>query len=114
MGLPGRFRTVHDTEQAGVVLVGGAEVTAIDDDGVHLVVAGVPSVLPADTVLLVEPREARATLLQELLAAAVDARGVGECVGAVGLEGAFAGVGALVPALRDPVPVSLGGGGPRS
>ncbi|MCU1374601.1 MAG: NADH:flavin oxidoreductase [Actinomycetia bacterium] len=114
MGLPGRFRTVHDTEQAGVVLVGGAEVTAIDDDGVHLVVAGASSVLPADTVLLVQPREARATLLQELLAAGVDARGVGECVGAVGLEGAFAGVGALVPALRDPVPVSLGGGGPRS
>jgi 2,4-dienoyl-CoA reductase (NADPH2) len=102
MGLPGRFRVVHDAEQAGVAFVPDADLTAI----------------VADTVIVVDPVVPRRALLDELLAAGVDARAVGDCAGPAtperergGLEAAFADVAAIVADLRLATSV---GGGPRS
>jgi 2,4-dienoyl-CoA reductase-like NADH-dependent reductase (Old Yellow Enzyme family) len=91
MGLPGRFRSVFDTEQAGVTLVAATDPLAAP---------------PADTVIVAGPAQPRRGLLDELLAAGIDARAVGDCEGmrtegTGGLEAAFASVARLVESLRE-------------
>jgi 2,4-dienoyl-CoA reductase-like NADH-dependent reductase (Old Yellow Enzyme family) len=72
LGLPGRFRLVHDLEQQGVRLAAEPEVSGPDSTVV--------------TTALVPRRE----LAEALTAAGVAARAVGDCAGVRFLEGAMA------------------------
>jgi 2,4-dienoyl-CoA reductase (NADPH2) len=91
MGLPGRFRTVFDTEAAGVTLVANAgndELAAID---AYTIDAG--------------PVTPQRELYDGLVAAGIETYAVGDCdgppaEGVGGIEAAFAAVGRLVERLR--------------
>ena len=74
LGLPGRFRLVHDLEERGVRLVAAAAL-----DGVE-----------ADSVIAASGLVPRRDLLDGLLSAGVPARAVGDCAGVRFLEGAMA------------------------
>ncbi|MEO5840491.1 MAG: NAD(P)-binding protein [Acidimicrobiales bacterium] len=93
MGMPGRFRSVFDTEQAGVTLVAEASTATIAEQ-------------LADTVIVAGPAQPRRELLDELARAGLDVRAVGDCEGdrpegTAGVEAAFASVARLVQALRE-------------
>jgi len=67
LGLPGRFRLVHDVEERGVRLVGRASLVAIDPDCVHAADAdGASLTFAADTVITTvsTPTTALADLLR--------------------------------------------------
>jgi 2,4-dienoyl-CoA reductase (NADPH2) len=74
LGLPGRFRLVHDLEERGVRLVVAASL-----DGVE-----------ADSVIAASGLVPRRDVLDGLLSAGVPARAVGDCAGVRFLEGAMA------------------------
>ncbi|MFI9580667.1 FAD-dependent oxidoreductase [Streptomyces sp. NPDC052236] len=62
---------IHRTElkHRGVTMTAGATYERIDDEGLHLTVDGVRSVLPVDTVVLCAGQEPRRALYEELSAA---------------------------------------------
>ena len=73
LGLPGRFRLVHDLEERGARLV-----------------STVPEAERYATVITTTGRTPRTALLHELAAAGIAARAVGDCAGVRFLEGAMA------------------------
>jgi hypothetical protein len=92
MGLPGRFRSVFDTEGSGVTLVTNATETEI-------------AMIEADTVIDCGPVLPRRVLFERLVAAGIEAYAVGDCdgpprEGVGGLEAAFAAVGRVAEKLR--------------
>jgi 2,4-dienoyl-CoA reductase (NADPH2) len=100
MGLPGRFRTVHETEQAGVTLLGGARVLGLDAGSVRVAgTDGGPTALPADTVVAVSPTTARPALARDLAGAGSAVHVIGGCIRDGGLEGAFADAAPVAAAL---------------
>ena len=92
MGLPGRFRTIYETEAAGVRLVANAsdaDLAAID----------------AHVTIDAGPLQPRRELYDDLVAAGIETYAVGDCdgppaEGVGGIEAAFAAVGRLVERLR--------------
>ena len=74
LGLPGRFRLVHDLEERGVRLLAAASLDGVETDSVMAASGLVP----------------RRDLLDGLLSAGVRARAVGDCAGVRFLEGAMA------------------------
>jgi 2,4-dienoyl-CoA reductase-like NADH-dependent reductase (Old Yellow Enzyme family) len=94
LGLPGRFRLVHDLEEAGVRLL-AATPLAINPAGVD---CGT-ELVEADTVVNVAGTQAAPVLLDALRIAGIDARGVGDCVDVGKLEGAFLGAALLAKAI---------------
>ncbi|PLW71569.1 NAD(P)-binding protein [Streptomyces sp. SCUT-3] len=60
-----------------VAMVAGASYERIDDEGLHVRVDGVESVLPVDTVVLCAGQEPRRGLYEELIAAGHDAHLIG-------------------------------------
>src|SRR5207248_4872500 len=74
LGLPGRFRLVHDLEERGVRLVADGSAEAID----------------ADSFIAASGLVPRHGLLDALVAAGVSVRAVGDCAGVRLLEGAMA------------------------
>jgi 2,4-dienoyl-CoA reductase (NADPH2) len=74
LGLPGRFRLVHDLEERGVRLVAAASLDAVE----------------ADSVIAASGLVPRRDVLDGLLSAGVPARAVGDCAGVRFLEGAMA------------------------
>ncbi|MFI1258476.1 FAD-dependent oxidoreductase [Streptomyces netropsis] len=62
---------IHRTElkHRGVTMVAGARYDRIDDEGLHITVDGVPTVLAVDTVVLCTGQEPRRELYEELRAA---------------------------------------------
>ena len=91
MGLPGRFRVVTDTEHCGATLIADATPSTLD-------------ALRVDTVIVAGPVQPHRELLQQLVAAGIDARAVGDCEGRLegvgGIEAAFSAVARLVVELR--------------
>ena len=92
MGWAGRFRVVTDTEQCGATLVSDATPATLD-------------ALRAETVIAAGAVRPCRDLLEQLLAAGIATRAVGDCVdvraeGMGGIEAAFAGVARLVDDLR--------------
>lgn len=55
LGLPGRFRLVHDLEVSGVDLRLGTRITRLAPGAVHLAGDGMHDVVPADAVLVATP-----------------------------------------------------------
>jgi hypothetical protein len=91
MGLPGRFRTIFDTEAAGVTLVANASEADLAAIDVHTIDAG--------------PVRPQRDLYDGLIAAGIETYAVGDCdgppaEGVGGIEAAFAAVGRLVERLR--------------
>ncbi|MER5737982.1 MULTISPECIES: NADPH-dependent 2,4-dienoyl-CoA reductase [unclassified Streptomyces] len=70
---------IHRTElkHRGVAMVAGVTYDRIDDEGLHLTVAGEPRVLPVDTVVLCSGQEPRRDLYEELVAAGRTAHLIG-------------------------------------
>lgn len=93
LGLPGRFRLVHDVETAGAKLLTGTW-TAITAEGVAVVVADEPDTVPADTVpadtvIIAHGPIAEAPLAVALRAAGVEVHVVGDCREVNRIEGAM-------------------------
>ncbi|MFD3541113.1 FAD-dependent oxidoreductase [Streptomyces sp. NPDC058662] len=70
---------IHRAElkHRGVVSVAGATYERIDDEGLHITVAGEPRLVPADTVVLCTGQEPRRDLYEALRAAGVEAHLIG-------------------------------------
>lgn len=91
LGLPGRFRLVHDLQTAGVDLV-AAPVTRVGDGGVECGAAsdGTRRTIPADVVVVTETEPAEPPLAAALRALGIDPEVIGDARGPFGLEGALA------------------------
>jgi 2,4-dienoyl-CoA reductase (NADPH2) len=92
LGLPGRFRLVHDLEAAGAHLVASATLGSIGSRSVHVrrtVEDGlVDEVVRADTVILASGEVPDTRLATALRSAGVPVRAVGDCRALGHLEGA--------------------------
>ncbi len=87
LGLPGRFRLVHDIEEAGIALVVSSTVIAGSEGAVTL---SDGSELPADTVVWAVDRTPRSALADELRATGVRVEVLGDASGTYGLENGLA------------------------
>lgn len=58
----------------GVKMIAGVTYEKIDDDGMHVVIAGVPQVIPADTIIVCAGQESERDLYDELRAAVPDGK----------------------------------------
>jgi 2,4-dienoyl-CoA reductase (NADPH2) len=88
IGLPGRWRLIHDLRERGVRLVGDACVDGIGDASVSVTVAGVPEEIAAD-VVLVASVEGRPEIAAALETGGVPVHAVGDCRAPGFLEGAM-------------------------
>jgi 2,4-dienoyl-CoA reductase (NADPH2) len=88
LGLPGRFRLVHDVEAAGARLVTGAW-SAITRDGVDVVVGDETELVPADAVIVAHGAQAGAPLADALRSSGVAVRVIGDCREVRRIEGAM-------------------------
>ena len=91
LGLPGRFRLVHDLEQAGVRLLGGATVEAIGSRAVrvrHGNAEEPEEKVRADTVIITSGEVPDTRLAVALRSAGVPVRTIGDCREVRHLEGA--------------------------
>jgi 2,4-dienoyl-CoA reductase (NADPH2) len=92
LGLPGRFRLVHDLETVGVHLVANATVESIGSRTVQLRRAGedgpVGEAIRADTVILASGEVPDTRLATALRSAGVPVRAIGDCRAVRHLEGA--------------------------
>lgn len=89
LGLPGRWRVVHDLGQAGVNLVTGAEVVAITDEGVVWRTNGSEQTTPVDLVVVTSELAADTSLADELRSTGLEVHAVGDCAQPGYLEGAM-------------------------
>jgi len=97
LGLPGRFRLVHDTEALGIALLPGTTAIAMSDDGVE----HDSGFVPAETVISASAMFPDTSFLDGLVALGLPAIAVGDCGGVRGIEGAMADA-ALTPAGWEP------------
>jgi 2,4-dienoyl-CoA reductase (NADPH2) len=92
LGLPGRFRLVHDLETVGVHLVANATVESIGSRTVQVRRAGedgpVDEAIRADTVILASGEVPDTRLATALRRAGVPVRAIGDCRAVRHLEGA--------------------------
>jgi 2,4-dienoyl-CoA reductase (NADPH2) len=92
LGLPGRFRLVHDLEAAGARLVATATLESIGSRAVHIHRTGedgpIDEVVRADTVILASGEVPDTRLATALRSAAVPVRAIGDCRAVGHLEGA--------------------------
>ena len=99
LGLPGRWRAVHDLGRAGVNLVTGAEVAAVVDEGVVWRADGAEQTTPADLVVVTSELAADTVLADELRSAGLVVHAVGDCARPGYLEGAMRAAVELAAAL---------------
>jgi len=90
MGLPGRWRIVHELREAGVELVANARVVAIEREGVAYEDAeGKRFVAPADAVLVASYVQADGALAEALRASGAEVHAIGDCNGPGFVRGAM-------------------------
>lgn len=87
LGLPGRFRLVHELGEAGVAVLVSTSVTACSDGGVTL---SDGSELGADSVVWAVDRSPRTDLANELRAGGISVEVIGDASGTFGLENGLA------------------------
>jgi 2,4-dienoyl-CoA reductase (NADPH2) len=85
LGLPGRWRRVHDLRAAGIVLAGGAEVSEITADAVRWRDLDGDHETPADAVFATLDADPDTTLADELRARGIDVTVVGDAAAGPGL-----------------------------
>ncbi|CAN5749350.1 FAD-dependent oxidoreductase [soil metagenome] len=96
LGLPGRFRLVHDLGEAGVDVRLSTGVDRVGPDGVVLEDG---TTIPADTVLWAMDRSPRTGLAADLLAAGLRVDVLGDATGTTGLEAGLLGAARLAAGL---------------
>jgi 2,4-dienoyl-CoA reductase (NADPH2) len=89
LGLPGRYRLVHDVQQLGVRLLPGASVTALGDPGLTWTDDDGEHVEPFDSVVVASGARPDPSLVEALRADGIEARAVGDCRDVRRIEGAF-------------------------
>ena len=99
LGLPGRFRLVHELGEAGVTIRLSTSVTASSDGAVTL---SDGSELGADTVVWAVDRNPRITLANELRAGGIPVEVIGDASGSFGLENGLAAAARSAAAIRQP------------
>jgi len=100
MGLPGRWRVVHELTERGARLIANARVTAIHGDGVaHQDAEGRAQLAPADVVLIAGGATPEASLAQSLRSRGLDAREIGDCAELGFIRGAMESAARLALAL---------------
>ncbi|MFP6626426.1 MAG: FAD-dependent oxidoreductase [Deltaproteobacteria bacterium] len=87
---PLRWRLLYDLRQAGVKLLGGVRVSAIDRQAVHFENGGHNKEIAADTVITVGAQTANNSLAEAFSEAGLNTRAIGDCLSPGGLEGAIA------------------------
>lgn len=103
LGLPGRFRLVHDLEAAGARLVTGSPVR-ITVDAVQLGTDEDTRTVAAGTVVVASGAVATAPLAVELRAAGIETHLIGDCRAAAGIEGTMLDASAVAAALARTSP----------
>jgi 2,4-dienoyl-CoA reductase (NADPH2) len=88
LGLPGRFRLVHDVEKAGAALVTG-QWTAINSDSVAVRIGTAVETISSDTVVIAHGPVAVAPLAAKLGAAGIETHLIGDCRAVNRIEGAL-------------------------
>jgi 2,4-dienoyl-CoA reductase-like NADH-dependent reductase (Old Yellow Enzyme family) len=88
LGLPGRFRIVHDLEQAGVRLLGRVTLESIGSRTVRVRGDDGQETIPADTVIITSGEVPDTRLAVALRSAGVPVRTIGGCREVRWLEGA--------------------------
>jgi 2,4-dienoyl-CoA reductase (NADPH2) len=89
VGLPGRWRLVHELQERGVDLVADAVVTAVGHDHVQFTVGGETRSASSDLVLVAECSSDANAGVEMLRSAGVPVHAVGDCNGAGFIEGAM-------------------------
>ena len=91
LGLPGRWRLIHELQERDVALFGSVAADSIEigDGNVRFSVGGESLHASADVVLVASRVEPNRGLLDELGAAGVAVHPVGDCTGAGYIEGAM-------------------------
>ena len=79
LGLPGRFRIVHDLEQAGVRLLGRVTLESIGSRTVRVRSDDEQETIPADTVIITSGEVPDTRLAVALRTAGVPVRTIGGC-----------------------------------
>jgi 2,4-dienoyl-CoA reductase (NADPH2) len=88
LGLPGRFRLVHDVEQVGAQLITGAW-TAISETAVSVQVEAHVQEVAADNVIVAHGARAIAPLADAMRAAGIACHRIGDCREVNRIEGAM-------------------------
>ena len=99
IGLPGRWRLVHELRARGVRLLAQSTVRAIEAGHVVIVSGDAEIVLEADVVLIASIVAARAAAVALLETAGVPVHAVGDCTGPGFIEGAMLGAATLAVGL---------------
>ncbi len=89
LGLPGRWRLIHDIESRGVRLIANSHPVAVRAGEVDIDILGRVETIPADVVLVASSITARPDAVESLAAAGVPVHAVGDCTGAGYIEGAM-------------------------
>jgi 2,4-dienoyl-CoA reductase (NADPH2) len=99
IGLPGRWRLVHELQQRGVDLVGNATVTAIEHDLVRYTVDDESRTAAGDIVLVAECSSEPNVGVDILKSTDVPVHSIGDCTGAGFIEGAMLDAATLAVSL---------------
>ncbi len=89
LGLPGRWRLVHDLRESGVAIFKSSDITSISPDHVELLTANGPLVLAATAVIISSTMQTDASAFSDVYAVeGVQVFQVGDCTGPGFIEGA--------------------------
>ena len=99
IGLPGRWRLIHELRQRGVELVSNAQVGAIQTDHVEYTVDGDERRADGDVVLVAECSSDTNAGVAVLEGAGVPVHAIGDCTGAGYIEGAMLDAATVAVAL---------------
>src|SRR5439155_27028870 len=86
LGLPGRWRLVHDLEEAGAHVVLNAELDTITEGSVNVRVDGATQTVPADTVVVASGGVPTTALAESPPRAGIKPHTIGDCDHVGGLE----------------------------
>ena len=99
MALPRRFRAIHEAAAHGVTMVRHATVVGITADGVSYEVDGQVQTVPADHVVYAAGVKPDSRLADELTAAGLNVRRIGDCAEVGYIQGAIHSAAEVVRAL---------------
>ena len=89
LGLPGRWRLVHDLGERGVATRMSADVIGIREHAVSIRSSDAEDTVKADLVLLASVIDADTGLADALSGSGVEVHAIGDCTGAGFIEGAM-------------------------
>lgn len=88
LGLPGRFRLVHDLQHAGVRFLGSATLSAVEPRAVRVRMGDADETVATDTVIIASGEVPDTRLVVALRSAGLPVRAIGDCREVRHIEGA--------------------------